>query len=172
MNDYQLTHDEIKKEIRKYPICLLANDLIVPMNVGNLFRMADALGVEKLYLCGKTPIPPNKKINRSARSTVKFVEHEYRENALELIQDLKEQGYKIISLEITKKSTDIRHFQIAPTDKICLLIGTENYGIGQELLDMSEAAIHIPMHGYNSSMNVAMAASIAVYELTRQLDKD
>ena len=167
MKDYQLMHDECKKEIRKYPICLLANDINVPMNIGNLFRMADALGVQKIFLCGTSPVPPNKKINRSARATVKIVDYEYQADALEVVRQLKSENYTIVSLEITKNSLDILDFRPKPTDKICLIIGSENTGVSQDLLDASDVAVHIQMYGQNSSMNVAMATTIAVFELIK-----
>ena len=150
MKDYQLAHDEIKKEIRKYPICLLANDINVPMNIGSLFRIADAFGVQKIYLCGNSPVPPNKKINKTARATVKAVDYEYQENALETVNILKKEEYIIVSLEITKHSIDIRNFNIQPTDKVCLIIGAESTGVEQQLLDASDAVIHIPCLLYTS----------------------
>ena len=138
------------------------------MNIGGLFRMADALGVEKIYLCGNSPTPPSKKINRTARSTVRYVSHEYCENALEIVARLKTNGYKIVSLEITKQSLDILDFDVQPEDKICLIIGGENMGVNQALLNASDVAVHIRMCGNNSSMNVAAAATIAVFEITRR----
>ncbi len=169
MQDYQLRYEEGKPNIKKYPICILANDMDMPMNIGSLFRMADALGVEKMYLCGKSPSPPRKKINRTARSTVQYVAHEYCENALETVTNLREAGYKIVSLEITKHSLDILDFEVQPDEKICLIIGRENRGVEQELLDASDAAVHIRMCGNNSSMNVAVATAIAVFEITKKM---
>jgi len=167
LKDYQLSHHETRRTVRKYPVSLLANDFFVPMNVGSLFRIADAFGVEKIYLCGDSPVPPNKKINKTARSTVKAVTYEYQENALETVNKLKKDGYTIVSLEITKHSIDIQDFEMRPTDKICLIIGAESSGVAQELLEASDAVVHIPMFGQNSSMNVATATSVAVFEIVK-----
>ena len=169
MQDYQLTYEENKPQVKKYPICLLANDMDLPMNIGSIFRVADALGVEKIYLCGKSPTPPRKKINRTARSTVRYVAHEYHENALETVTALRQAGYKIVSLEITKQSIDILDFEVQSDEKICLIIGGENMGINQTLLDASDVAVHIRMCGNNSSMNVAVATAIAVFEITKRM---
>lgn len=167
--DYQLEHGEVDKKNVKFPICVVANDFNVPMNVGSLFRLADALGISKLYLSGSSPTPPNRKINKTARSTTNFVAYEYVENALDTVIALKQEGYLIVSLEITKNSIDINNFKIENADKICLIIGSENQGIHQSLLDISDQVIHIPMFGKNSSMNVATASAIALFELVKQL---
>ena len=168
MSDYQLTHSESRHDYRKFPICLLVNNLHSPVNVGSIFRIADSLGVTKIYLTGTTPTPPNPKINKTARATVKSVDYEYIEDARTLVHDLKTGGYTICSLEITQQSTDIRTFDIVPTAKICLIIGAENEGVAQSLLDISDEVIHIPMFGQNSSMNVAVATAIAVFDLLKK----
>ncbi|HPE85311.1 MAG TPA: TrmH family RNA methyltransferase, partial [Chlamydiales bacterium] len=86
-----------------------------------------------------------------------------------LIQKLKSIGYTIISLEITSASVNIRDLAVAHNEKICLILGSENAGISQELLDISDKTVHIPMLGHCSSMNVAMACSIAIFEITGKL---
>lgn len=171
-DDHQLDYDEVDYVVKKFPLCILANDIKTPTNIGSVFRIADGLGVSKIYLTGCTPVPPDKKINRTARSTVKFVDHEYCESALELISKLKQDGYKILSLEITANSTDISKFKVEPSDKICLIIGTERFGIDKELLKASDQAVHIPMHGQNLSLNVAIATGIAVFQLVQLFDRN
>jgi tRNA G18 (ribose-2'-O)-methylase SpoU len=165
--DTQLTHFEVERPGRKFPLCILAADLELPMNVGSLFRIADALGVESLYLCGDTPLPPDRKIKKTARSTEKHVPFVYRENALDAIRELRAKGYLIVSLELTSDSVDIRRFAPPPQRKICLVVGAENEGIAQAILDASDVTVHIPMFGNNSSMNVATACAIALFELVR-----
>lgn len=168
MKNVQLDHSAHKSTSKKYPICYLANDIDVPMNVGSFFRIADALGVEKIFLTGKSIIPPNPKIKKTSRATEKYVEYEYQEDPILVINNLKSLGYKIISLEITSASVDVKDFYFSNEEKICLILGSENSGVCQELLDVSDTSIHIPMLGNNSSMNVANACSIATYELTRR----
>jgi tRNA G18 (ribose-2'-O)-methylase SpoU len=163
----QLTHRQFAHPVRKFPICILANDIEVPMNVGSLFRIADAMGVENIYLCGKSPTPPNSKIKKTSRSTEKRVPYFYRENALDVVQELKARGYLIVSLELTSASIDIRRFSLRPDQRVCLVLGSENEGVSQALLDASDCTVHIPMFGTNSSMNVATACSIALFEIIR-----
>jgi tRNA G18 (ribose-2'-O)-methylase SpoU len=169
VNNIQLDHSHHRATPIKHKLCYLANDVDVPTNVGSLFRIADALGVEKIYLTGSTCVPPNTKIKKTSRSTEKFVEYSYTDNAGALVAQLKGDGYRIVSLEITSTSIPIEDFKAAPSERICLVLGSEDKGICQQLLDISDETIHIPMLGSNSSMNVASACSIATYQITRML---
>ena len=152
----------------KFPVCILANDLEVPQNVGSLFRIADALGVEKLFLTGGSPTPPNRKLRKTSRATEQAVAYEYHERALPLLLQLKAAGYTIVSLEITASSRDIRSFDPTPFDKLALIVGAEKHGVSAELLAASDHTLHLPMFGQNTSMNLANACAIAVFELTRR----
>lgn len=168
MENIQLDHSDHHPKVKKYPVCFLAHDIDVPMNIGSLFRIADALGIEKIYLSGTSPAPPNSKIKKTSRSTEKYVPFSYEDSPLDLIKRLKSQGYTIISLEITTSSIDIRDLSLSSNDKVCLILGSENSGVCQQLLDVSDTTIHIPMLGKNSSMNVATACSIATFEIVRR----
>ncbi len=165
----QLSHSDHKKTPGKFPLSVLANDLNSPLNTGSLFRLCDALGIKKLYLCGDTPRPPNSKINKTSRSTEKFVAYEYHENAEQLIDSLKQNGTLIVSLEITSSSIALNSKSLADAinrkGSVCLIIGAEKSGISEALLSLSDFTVHIPMLGFNSSMNVVSATSIACYEI-------
>ncbi len=169
MKNVQLEHHHHSPSTRKYPVSLLAHNIDVPMNIGSLFRAADALGVEKIYLSGSSPTPPNGKIRKTSRATEKYVPFSYEKDPLDLIQKLKSDGYTIISLEITSTSIDIRELSINCDEKICLILGSENAGVSQEFLDVSDKTVHIPMLGHCSSMNVAIACSISIFEIKRHL---
>lgn len=169
MGNIQLDHSQHAPTGKTYPICLLAHDIDVPMNVGSLFRMADALGVEKIFLSGSSSVPPNPKITKTSRSTEKYVPFAYGKDPFEILESLKADGYSILSLELTTSSIDIGALPMEGIGKVCLVLGSENAGVSQGLLDASDHTVHIPMLGRNSSMNVAMACAIAVYELTRRM---
>jgi len=171
MGSIQLNHSHHHTKEKKYPVCFLANDIDVPMNIGSLFRISDALGIEKIYLSGTSLSPPNTKIRKTSRATEKYVPFSYEKNPLDIIKKLKSKGYTIISLEITSSSIDIGELSLTGTENVCLILGSEKSGVCQELLDESDFAIHIPMMGGNSSMNVATACSIAAYEITRRYKK-
>lgn len=169
LENTQLEHVDHKPSETKYSLCFLAHDIDAPMNIGSFFRIADALGIEKIYLTGKSVVPPNNKIKKTSRSTEKFVDYSYEQAPLVIVSQLKNEGYKIVSLEITSSSIDLSKAKFSAKDKICLILGSENTGVSQELLDVSDISVYIPMLGMNSSMNVANACSIAAYEITKGL---
>ena len=172
-NNIQLTHAEHKPSEKKFPLSIIANDISSTANVGSLFRLCDALGIEKLYLCGDTPAPPNTKLNKTSRSTEKHVNYETGLNAEILLAQLKASGSFIISLEITSSSIAINSDEFAKNrsnkSPVCLVLGSENTGVSEALLSLSDITVHIPMYGNNSSMNVISAASIACFEITRDM---
>jgi len=165
----QLNHAETHSEDAIFPLTILANNIEIAGNVGSLFRVADALGVEKLYLTGTTQTPPKYKIRKAARSTENHIPYEYEESPIAVIEHLKSIGYTIVALEITARSKNIREFSLTEKEKTCLIIGSENLGISEELLSLSDHHIHIPMYGKNSSMNVITSCAIAVHELIQHL---
>ena len=171
-NNIQLTHQEISFKNKQFPLCILADGLTLARNIGSLFRVADAFGVEHIYLNDSAESLSDLKIRKAARATHKTVKYSYIEkSAIETIQTLKQSGYTIISLEITSNSENLREFvqthaEKGALKKVCLVIGSENKGISQVLLDSSDHTVHIPMQGQNSSMNVVIACSIALYELS------
>ena len=144
-NNVQLTHEEHEKSDTKFPLSIIANDITDPLNVGSLFRLCDALGIKKLYLCGRTPIPPNTKINKTARSAEKYVEYESHHGAETLVTALKKSGVFIISLEITSSSIAINSEEflknIQDKEAICLIVGSENNGVSESLLSLSDITI-------------------------------
>ncbi len=107
LKNTQLTHNEYTTSGNNFPLSIIANDISSPGNVGSLFRLCDALGIEKLYLCGDTATPPNNKINKTSRSTEKHVNYDIHKNAEALVKELRTFGVLIISLEITTTSLDI-----------------------------------------------------------------
>jgi len=174
----QLQHDEHNPGTRRSPLRLLLDDISDPLNVGSIFRIADAMAMDRLYLCGDTAYPPNKTLHRTARSTERHVHFEHHQDATALADQLKNETVMLIALEITDSSIDIGSEEFASlfekglTTSLapCLILGSESTGISQPLLDRAELCVHIPMLGRNSSMNVAAATAIACFELNRPLN--
>ena len=166
--NFQLDHSS-HRGAGSLPLRLLAHDVDIALNVGALFRIADALGVEHLHLTGGSPRPPDPKIRKTSRSAERHVAWSHAVDPLETIAALKGQGWRIVSLELSTQSVALQDLAVAPGDRICLVVGAESTGVCQALLDVSDATVHIPMRGHNSSMNVANACAIAVYEIARRL---
>lgn len=138
-------------------------------NIGSLFRLADAFNIEKIIFTGTPFNVESNRLKKTARATVKKVEFEFIENAEEAINVLKTQKYSIFGLEITSDSSPIDSFSFKNEEKIALLVGNEQHGIDPSLLEVAATKLHINMFGHNSSMNVAQATGIALYEITKTL---
>ncbi len=163
----QLTHYNTKFTKRQFPITLVCDNVKNAPNLGSLFRIADAFGIEKLILCGAISL--GRKITKTSRATEKVVNYEIQDTALNAILDLKSKAYQIIALEITDTSLPIHSFKFSTEKPMALIIGDENFGVAESILKISDAILHIDMFGQNSSMNVVQATNIALYEITKQL---
>ncbi|HEX8013819.1 MAG TPA: TrmH family RNA methyltransferase [Flavobacterium sp.] len=162
----QLTHKENQFERKTFPITLVCDHIYFQQNIGSLFRISEAFGVENIIFLGKDiPLTP-RKINKTSRSTHLHVPHIVIEETVKLIDYLIENNFEIIALEITSNSKPLKEVIIPEDKKIALLIGSEIDGISDKLLEISNQIVHINMFGKNSSMNVVQAVSIILYELT------
>jgi tRNA G18 (ribose-2'-O)-methylase SpoU len=164
--EVQLDHGQMGTRTKRFPLVLLLDDVCLPENAGALFRMADAMGLEALYLCGKTVGPPNRKLHRVARHTDQVVTWHREESALALATSLRKNGYRLLCLELTSRSQPLPQLELDPGQAACLVVGNERHGVNSALLEQVGDSVHIPMRGQNSSMNVAMAAAIACYHIT------
>lgn len=154
--------DKIKNGPRNRVILILDN-IRSMYNVGAIFRTADAAKVEKVYLCGITARPPRKEIEKTALKTVNFVPWEYRDDVKKLITELKNKGMQIIALEQTDTSKDYKDFDFQKP--VAIILGHEVDGVSDDLLELCDASVEIPMHGIANSLNVATATGIILFHL-------
>ncbi len=161
----RLTAEEALKA-RRHPVSVLLDSIRSLYNVGSIFRTADSALVEELILCGFTPHPPRKEIEKTALGAVDTVPWRFEKNAIEAIAREKAKGKKIIAVELTDSS--VRYNELKPDDyPMCLVLGNELVGINDDVLAACDASIEIPMYGVKHSLNVSVAAGIAVYEAVR-----
>ena len=169
----KLAHHEIverqvtKSSGERLPFCVVLNSIRSLYNVGSLFRTADGIGIEKLWLCGITGYPPQSGIAKTALGAEENVPWDYRKDILSLLRELKGQGYQIVLLEQIAES--IPHDQFNPQAPVCLVVGNEISGISDELLTLCDAAVEIDMSGIKNSLNVAVAFGIIGYHIRSQL---
>ena len=150
-------------------VSLILNDIRSLHNVGSIFRTADGAGVAKIYLCGYTPGPVDrfgravKEIAKVALGAEKSVPYEVREIA-ELIAELKSKGTQVVAVEQAPRAVPYTDF--VPAGDVALVLGSEVPGLPGEVLKLCDAVIDIPMRGTKESLNVSVAAGIAMYKLT------
>jgi tRNA G18 (ribose-2'-O)-methylase SpoU len=144
-------------------IRLLAFNVRSLWNVGSFFRTCDAFKVEKLYLTGYTGHPPRKEITKTALGAEETLPWEHAEDPLIIIKELKSECWSIVALEIMDGAIPITAF--SASDKICLIVGHELSGVPEEILKLCDAVTFIPMLGQKESLNVAVAAGVALHHL-------
>jgi tRNA G18 (ribose-2'-O)-methylase SpoU len=167
----QLTHENTQFEKRCFPITLVCDHIYFQQNLGSLFRIGEAFGIEKIIFIGKDiPLTP-RKINKTSRSTHLQISHSIVEETTEAITLLQKEEYHIIALEITSTSNPIQQLMVPKNKKIALLIGNEIEGVSASLLAIANQISHITMYGNNSSMNVVQATSIALYEISNRMNE-
>ena len=164
----QLTHDTTHFNKQTFPVTVICDNVSYAPNLGSLFRICDAFGVEELIFCGEDLPIPSRKMQKTARATDKYVNYRIVKNIHEAVTNFKE-THQIVALEITDSSKAIQEFKFEINQPIALLVGDENFGISENIINQSDAVIHINMYGKNSSMNVVQATNIALYEITKQL---
>ena len=156
-------------------IVVIAHNMRSTHNVGSLLRTADGLGVRNVYFTGYTPHPPHsadsrlphetaklaRQINKTALGAEETVTWQYGPDVFAVIQNLRDQGYKIAALEQTATSTSLPEFQ--PPKQIAIILGREVEGLEPEVMDRCDTALEIPMFGQKESFNVVQAAAMALY---------
>jgi tRNA G18 (ribose-2'-O)-methylase SpoU len=173
----KLTHEEIAKNrfsaealqnAKRLPIYVMLDNIRSLYNVGSVFRSSDGARIEKLFLCGFTPHPPRKEIEKTALGATSTVPWEYFKNPKDAIAQVKAQGIKLCVLEHT--DTSIPYYDLTAKDfPLCLVVGNEIAGISKEIVGEADLAVDIPMYGFKQSLNVAVAYGIALYEFVRIL---
>jgi tRNA G18 (ribose-2'-O)-methylase SpoU len=153
----------------KFPLVVVLDNIRSMHNVGSLFRTCDAFNVEKLYLCGITATPPHKEIAKTALGATESVKWEYIEDGVTVIQQLKNQGYKVYAVEQTDQSISLNRWEQQANEKIAIVLGNEVFGVDDRLLAKCTGALEIPQYGTKHSLNVAIAGGIVIWELCRNI---
>lgn len=159
------------KNLKRNPIYLILENVYDTYNIGGLFRLADGLAVEKIYLCGEMEIPPHHKIAKASVGTYKIVPWEYKETAKEAIEELKKlpESKRPQILAVEQSNNSIPYTDIDVTFPVALLVGNETYGVLPETLEMVDQTLEIPMWGINKSLNVIVSAAIVSYFVASKL---
>jgi len=144
-------------------IRLLAHNVRSLWNVGSFFRTCDAFSVEKIYLTGYTGTPPRKEITKTAIGAEDYVSWESNRDPFPFLKQMKEEGWSLVALELTPDATSLQDFK--PSSKVCLIVGHELTGVPEEILTICDHVVKIPMLGKKESLNVAVAAGIALYAM-------
>ena len=158
------------KKIERNPIYLVLDEILDTFNVGSMFRLADAVAAEKIYLCGKMETPPSSRIHKAAVGTENWVAWEHKKSTLNLVKDLKQKGVQIIAVEQDKRS--IPYKDLKPQFPVALVLGHETKGISKEVLNEADVIVELPLLGINKSFNVWGSAAVVAYKVLEFLTNE
>ena len=154
----------------KTPLIIILDNIRSLNNIGSVFRTADAFLIQKIYLCGITAKPPHKDINKTALGATDSVDWEYTENTLELIERLKDEKIKIISIEQAEESVSLEKFSTTENTSYAIIFGNEVKGVSQEVVSASDTVIEIPQYGTKHSLNISVSCGVVVWDLFVKLN--
>jgi 23S rRNA (guanosine2251-2'-O)-methyltransferase len=153
------------RQVVKTPIVIVLDNVRSLMNVGSVFRTADAFRIESVYLCGITGTPPHREINKTALGATESVPWKYYEKTTTAIRELSDSGYTIVSVEQAEGAVQLASFMFSEGGKFAIVLGHEITGVSQEVIDMSDVCLEIPQFGTKHSLNIAVAAGIVIWEM-------
>ena len=157
------------KEADKLPLIVVLDDVRSMYNVGSVFRTCDAFRVEAVYLCGISCTPPATEIHKTALGAEDSVNWKYFKTALEAVDELKKEGYQVLSVEQVEHSTKLQTFIPQEGQRYAVILGNEVKGVHQKVVDASDGCLEIPQLGTKHSMNVSVTAGIIIYKFAETL---
>ena len=164
LDHHEIVHRQVAQaRLPRIPFAVVLDDIRSLNNVGAIFRTADGAGIEKLWLCGITGYPPQGEIARTALGAEESVPWQYASRAVDVVREHRARGYQIVLLEQAEGSVFYNEF--LPSGPVCLVVGNEVEGVGDELAKLADAVVEIPMFGVKNSLNVAVAFGVAAFHL-------
>ena len=172
----KLSHQEIQKSkptvskiksSKRNPIFAVLDNIRSLYNVGAVFRTSDAVLLQKVFLCGITGFPPRNEITKTALGAEEIVPFEYRDEAVSAIKELKKQGVKIVAVELAHGS--VQYDEAEYDFPVCFVFGHEVEGISDEVMEMVDMSVCVPMLGRANSLNIAVCYGIIMYDVLRKL---
>lgn len=160
---------ETFKEIKRNPIYIVADRVIDTYNIGSLFRLADAIAAERIFLCGDMEYPPSSKIHKSAVGTEEWVSWDKTSSAAETVGQLASQGVQIIAVEQNPKAINYKLLAQSLKFPCAIVVGHETDGVSREVLELSDIIVELPMFGVNKSFNVWGSCAVIAYKILESI---
>lgn len=166
----RLTTADFKK-VKKNPVVVVLDNIRSLNNIGSVFRTADAFRLQGLYLCGITACPPRREIHKTALGATASVDWSYYKNTVDAVNELKNDGFRILVLEQTNGSLALNSFHLSRIGKIAVVLGNEIKGVNDEVIRLADECIEIPQFGTKHSFNVAVGCGIVLWDLLLKMNK-
>ena len=155
----------IKVRKTRQEIYIVLDNIMDTYNIGSVFRLADAVGCKKIFLCEGSETPPNHKIKKASVGTWQWVDWEYFASTMDAIKELriKNKELRIIGVELDERAIDYTKADYSLP--IALVVGHESNGISKEVLEMCDQVVQLPQLGINKSLNVMVSLGIVLYKI-------
>jgi tRNA G18 (ribose-2'-O)-methylase SpoU len=160
---------ELAHDATRTPVVLVLDNIRSALNVGSLFRTADAFLLESLVLCGITATPPHREILKTALGATQSVPWQYAADSVQAVSALQGAGYAVWAVEQTTESTPLQRFKPGPHQPLALVLGNEVTGVSDAVLSLCTGAIEIPQLGSKHSLNVAVCGGIVAWHCYHKL---
>jgi 23S rRNA (guanosine2251-2'-O)-methyltransferase len=153
----------------KNPLYIILDNLRSAFNVGSIFRLCDALRLSGLYLCGYTPYPPNRKLEKTSLATTAYVPWKRFAKTVDAVADLKSRGIAVWAAETTSRSRPFD--ETGYPGPLGIVFGNEALGVSGEVLELCDEIVAIPLYGFKNSINVACACALIAYQALGKVKK-
>lgn len=157
------------KNAEKMPVIVVLDNIRSLNNIGSVFRSSDAFLVKEIILCGITATPPHKDIHKTALGATESVDWSYRENCLEVVEALQDEGVVALAVEQAENAVMLDDFSPEKGKTYALVFGNEVKGVQQEVVSACDGVIEIPQHGTKHSLNISVSAGVVLWDLFAKL---
>jgi tRNA (guanosine-2'-O-)-methyltransferase len=147
-------------------VALVLDSVQGPFNVGAILRTAAAYRVEHVWLAGATASPASPGVRKTALGTDRYLTITVVERGIDAVDAAHAAGFRVVGIELADDAQPIHDVKLG--EAVCLVVGNEDRGISAAALGACDDVAFLPQLGKVGSLNVATAASIALYEARRQ----
>lgn len=146
-------------------ITVVLDDVRSRHNVGSIFRSADCFGVERIILCGFSPLPPHREIEKTALGATLSVPWQHAPDVAATVEELKGRGYLTIAVEQTTMAVPLPALELPEDQALALVFGNELHGVSDPVVRACDRCIVVPQRGSKHSLNVSVCAGVVLFEL-------
>lgn len=147
------------------PLSILLDGIGGPFNLGAIIRTAAAYRVDHLWVAGAQIDPSHDKVGKTALGTDRYLPWTAVDDAAEAIAAVRKTGHRVIGVELADRAEPIHEADLA--GPVCLAIGHEDRGLSKPTIEACDTVVYFPQLGKVGSLNMATAASMAIWEIRR-----
>jgi rRNA methylases len=167
MDELERLTPEQFKQTEKIPVVVLLDNVRSMHNVGSVFRTADSFAIQEIILCGVTPRPPHRDIQKTALGATETVTWSYHDEVANILRQYKQKGFIVLAVEQTINSQYLNEYSFSTAQQYVIVFGNEVEGVSEEALSYCDGVIEIPQFGSKHSLNISVSAGIVLWEVSK-----